>query len=221
MFTFKIWIISIVVIVLLNSIILDVLVFKNLFAPLRSSQPSAQSISAQQYTISAPGSGNDANMCPNSCINEIKNATSSMSLKPQPSIITQQVNQQVYTVTSSVKELFIPLGGGTNSTDDWADLAGIQAYVDTRNYGKIKTVVFEAALRIPTGNEVAYARLYNVTDKHPVWNSEVSLEGGTPKLVVSSLFTLDEGNKLYQVQMKTSLKFQAILDQARIHITLN
>ena len=74
-------------------------------------------------------------------------------------------------------------------------------------------------MRIPTGNEVAYARLFNVTDKHPVWFSEVSLEGGTPQLLISQPVAFDSGRKLYQVQMKTSLKYTAILDQARLHIT--
>ena len=64
-------------------------------------------------------------------------------------------------------------------------------------------------------------RLYNVTDKHPVWFSDVSLEGGTPALLISKPITLDSGNKTYQVQMKTSLKFQAFLDQSRLHIITN
>lgn len=151
--------------------------------------------------------------CPISCISQINEATASIKLVqptplPQPQAVSQSISG----------EFFIPLGSGINSTNDWADLLGVQAYIDSTKYGRIKSVVFEASLRIPTGNETAYARLFNLTDKHPVWFSEVSLEGGTPKLLISQPITLDSGNKLYQVQMKTSLKFPAILDQSRVHI---
>ena len=74
-------------------------------------------------------------------------------------------------------------------------------------------------MKIPNGNQRAYARLFNVTDKHPVWFSEVWLEGGTPRLLVSEPITLAEGRKLYRVQMKTTLKDLAILTQARVKIT--
>ena len=122
---------------------------------------------------------------------------------------------------SQTKEFFVPFGSGSNATSDWEDVPGLKAYIDSTKYSSIKTVVLEASVRIPTGNEKAYVRLFNETDKHPVWFSDVSLEGGTAQLLVSSPITLDSGNKLYKVQMKTSLKFNAILDQARIHITTN
>lgn len=47
------------------------------------------------------------------------------------------------------------------------------------------------------------------------------MEGGTPQFLVSQPITLDPGVKTYQVQMKTTLKSQAVLDQARLHITVN
>lgn len=122
-------------------------------------------------------------------------------------------------VSTLPREQFIPFGSGSTDVLDWTDVAGLEAEVDSTKYGRIKTVVFEATIRIPTGNEVAYVRLFNVTDKHPVWFSEVSVEGGTPKLVASAPLTLDSGNKLYRVQMKTSLRHLAILDQARLRIT--
>lgn len=190
----------------LNLIALDFIVSKNL--------TSKDQAPAVKETIVEKTADLGSLACPSSCISQIKEATASIKLVqptplPQPQAVSQSISG----------EFFIPLGSGTNSTNDWADLAGVQAYVDSTKYGRIKSVVFEASLRIPTGNETAYARLFNVTDKHPVWFSEVSLDGGTPKLLISQPITLDLGNKLYQVQMKTSLKFPAVLDQARIHIT--
>lgn len=155
--------------------------------------------------------------CPSSCLSKINEATSSIKLVPTNSAQKPQPNLSD-SGYSSVKEFFVPFGSGSNSTDDWADVSGLQAYIDSASYGRIKSVTFEATVRIPTGNETAYVRLFNLTDKHPVWFSEVSLEGGTAKLLTSKPITLDSGNKLYQVQMKTSLKYPAILDQVRLHI---
>ena len=155
-------------------------------------------------------------MCPATCLAEIYQATSSIKKTSVAPSKSGAVSTQ-----SQTKEFFVPFGSGSNATSDWEDVAGLKAYIDTTKYSSIKNVVFEASVRIPTGNEVAYVRLFNETDKHTVLFSDVSLEGGEAKLLVSSPITLDPGNKLYKVQMKTSLKFTAILDQARIHITTN
>lgn len=156
----------------------------------------------------------ESDICPQSCISQIQEATSSLKLTTSPTITPTQVS-----VSSSAKgEFFIPFGFGSSSAGDWVDIEGLQAYMDSTNYEGIKKVTFEASVRIPTGNQTAYVRLFNKTDKHPVWFSEVSMSGGTPQLLISDPITLDEGNKLYQVQMKTQLKFLAILDQARVHI---
>lgn len=171
-----------------------------------------------------------SNVCPASCLSEISQATKSATLSIKPTspptggltpTPTPVPPTQVPISSSLVKEFFVPFGTGSNSSDDWQDIAGLKATIDPANYGNIKSVVFEASVRIPTGNETAYVRLYNATDKHPVWFSDVSLEGGTPQLLISKPITLDSGNKTYQVQMKTSLKYPAFLDQARLHIITN
>ncbi|MDO8269648.1 MAG: hypothetical protein Q7T54_03195 [Candidatus Levybacteria bacterium] len=122
------------------------------------------------------------------------------------------------TTVTSVKETFVTLGSGSSTSLEWSDIPGAQSYIDSAAYGKIKTVTFEVSLHTPTGNQTAYARLYNVTDSHPVWNSEVSIEGGTPLLKISSPITLDKGSKLYQVQMRTQLQSRTNLENARVHI---
>ena len=153
--------------------------------------------------------------CPASCLSLINEATMSIRLPtPAPSIKTTPVG-------SSVKEFFISFGSGSTRAGDWEDVGGLGAYIDSGKYGKIKSVVFEAAVAIPNGNQGVYVRLFNATDKHPVWFSEVYHEGGNPKLLISSPITLDAGNKLYQAQMKTTLKDLANLNQARIKITVD
>lgn len=154
--------------------------------------------------------------CGEECISNIYNAiyeaTSSATQKETPATVVVS--------SSETKEYYIPFGSGTNMTEEWTDVTGLQAYIDTNKYPNMKTVTFEASLYIPTGNQKAYVRLYNVTDKHPVWFSEMSLEGGEAKLLVSNPISLDNGNKLYGVQMKTSLKFRTDLSQSRVHIVL-
>lgn len=151
--------------------------------------------------------------CNDECIAAIDKAVSIATASMQLS-----GKQVVLNEGNSAKEYSVSFGSGLNSSEEWQDVPGATAYVDSTKYGKIKNVVFEAGLHIPTGNQKAFVRLFNATDKHPVWFSEMWLEGGTAKLLVSPAVTLDSGNKLYQVQMKTSLKYQANLTQARLRI---
>lgn len=194
-----------VFLVLLNLLFLDSVIFEN------------RKTEVIERTVSIPVTPNS---CPASCIAEINKATSLVqsdtSISPAPSKIPPTPTPTK--AQSLVKEFFVPFGTGSNSSDDWIDVPGARASIDIANYGNIKTVTFEASVRIPTGNETAYVRLYNVTDKHPVWFSDVSLDGGTGQLLTSKPVTLDSGNKTYQVQMKTSLKYPAFLDQSRLHI---
>lgn len=149
---------------------------------------------------------------PFSCIDLIREATASLTPK------STTVRAAKSPSASAGKEFYISFGTGQTLNDQWEDVPGLSAYIDSTKYGKIKTTTFEASLRIPTANGRVYAQLFNNTDAHAVWFSEVSAEGDKSKLVVSSPITLDPGNKLYKVQMKTSLKYTSILDQARVHI---
>ncbi len=122
------------------------------------------------------------------------------------------------TTVSTAKEYYVPLGSGTNTTDEWTDVSGASAYINTTSYSKIKQAMFEATVAIPTGAQRVWVRLYNATDKHPVWYSEMTADGSAPQLLTSPTITLDPGNKLYQVQMKTQLKILTNLSQSRIKI---
>ena len=207
--SFQTIVITLIFLVFLNLLFLDFVIFD---------RPPAQIIEKTVPLVS--------NACPLSCLSEIGKATKEATRSVKLASITSSPTPTVKPVSQAqavpfVKEFFVPFGTGSNSSDDWQDVSGLKATIDTANYGSIKTVAFEASVRIPTGNETAYVRLFNATDKHPVWFSDVSLDGGTPQLLISKPITLDSGNKTYQVQMKTSLKFQAFLDQARLHIITN
>jgi hypothetical protein len=159
-----------------------------------------------------------SDICPQSCISEIRQAIiPSNQATPTPA---PTVSPLPNTTFSQAKEYYVPFGSGSGSSGDWEDVAGLQASVDSNAYGSISDVVFEASLHIPGGNETVSVRLYNATDGHPVWNSQVDFNGNTQSTFKTSQpVNLDSGNKLYKVQMKTQLQYQAILDQSRLHIT--
>ncbi len=135
--------------------------------------------------------------------------------------ILNEVPSVLGTSVTSVKEHFVPIGAGTNTSTDWTDVAGARVTVDTANYGTIKKAYFEASLYCLTGNQDVSVRLYNVTDAHPVWYSEQSMSGAGPTLLTSPTLTLSSGSKAYQVQMKSQLGYPAELKFARLHIITN
>jgi hypothetical protein len=136
-----------------------------------------------------------------------------------PTVIPTQITQQNQPATQPlVKEYFVPLGTGSNQSTDWTDVAGAQATLNFGNYQHIKEVTFEVAVNVPTANETVSLRLFNETDHHPVWYSDVTLTNG--QYGVSAPIVWDSGDKVYQVQMKTQLGYVANLTQSRIHITL-
>lgn len=141
--------------------------------------------------------------------------------EPSPTIAFTTQQAQTSLSSLAVKEYYIPFGSGQSTANTWTNVPGLQAYVDSSAYPNIKSVVFEASVYIPTGNQTASVQLFDVTQQHPVWFSEVDMSGGTPQFLVSKPIQLDQGNNLYEVQMQTQLQFPSQLTQSRLHITLN
>ncbi len=169
----------------------------------------------------------DPNVCPN-CeerLNDLEakfnQFAKTQNISPTPSPTPLPLNYYSLQTTPAPKpsEYYIPFGSGSGNYTDWTDVPGLQAYIDNTAYGKIKSVVFEASLHIPTGNEIASVRLVNDTDGRVIANSELDFNGNTDSVFLSSQpLNLDYGQKLYKVQMKTQLAYPAVLDQSRIHI---
>lgn len=142
-------------------------------------------------------------------------ASPTMIASPTPSPISSVVPKSSVSV---IKDYFIPLGSGSNQAGDWTDVQGAQVTVDLGQYQDIKEIHLESSIDVPTANGTVSIRLYNTTDKHPVWNSEVTANANMGLYLVSSALTYDSGSKLYQVQIKTQLKVLANLSQSRIHV---
>lgn len=137
--------------------------------------------------------------CPQACINRINALSGSTS----PAI---------------AKEYFIPLGSGSGISTEWNDVGGANAYIDARAYTRIKKVTFETTLYQPSSSQRVWVRLVNATDGRVLSNSELSTDSSGPLSLISPAISLDYGNKLYQVQIKTQLGGLTNLTQARIHI---
>ena len=193
-------------IIFVNIFILDIVFFWNKI-------PTKKNVTSTNLDIIPTATIKSTQTCNEECKAEIKNAVDKAFSNTTPIKLMSN--------TSAVREFFVTLGSGSSTTLDWTDVPGAQTYIDSTAYSNIKSVTFEASLYTPTGNQTANARLYNVTDAHPVWNSEVTVDGGTPQLKISNTISLDRGSKLYQVQMKTQLQSRTNLENARIHLITN
>jgi hypothetical protein len=214
----KVIIYLIIFLLWLNLVYLDVIILQG------GGIKTIEKIVQEPLSTQTNNKNNDEAFCSKACITKINEAaTTTAKSFAQPSITPVPTKTPaVYQASSATKEYYVPFGSGTGSSSDWQDVSGLQAYVDSSAYGNIKNVVFEASLHVPTGNENTAVRLYNATDNHPVWYSELDFSGNTQSVFLSSKpISLDSGNKLYKVQMQTQLQYPAILDQSRLHITSN
>jgi hypothetical protein len=152
--------------------------------------------------------------CPTACldlINNIPSPTPNKTVSPACSCSNQTV---------SVKEYYVPLGSGSTNSISWTAITGAEAYVNPANYGKIKSITFEASMRVPTGNGKIYARLYNINDQTGIFESEVSTDSSTGARIESGKLSFSSANKLYRVQLRTDMGYDGILDLGRLKITI-
>ena len=184
-----------------------------------SHQSQLQKIQQTQQKVQTPLpviTETQGSACSPSCITAIESATASALISTSKPISPKTPAK----TTGLPKDYFIPLGTGFTQDNNWVNVGGTDITIDPADYGKIKQVIFQASMRIPVANGTMYARLYNVTDNHPVWYSDVSTGEGLSTMVSSANITLDPGSKLYRVQIKTSLQYPSYLDFSRIKITI-
>jgi len=198
--------------VIFNLLILNIWMIMN-FGRVKSESPKPKAV----FTTLVPTAFKQG--CPLSCSDIVNLATNSSNFKPSATPQPEKITTNNL-ITSQTKEYYFPLGSGFSKANDWTDVPGLQIYIDTSNYSKIKNAYFEASVYVPNGVEDVYVRLFNATDQHPVWFSDLFFaSGSTTTYLVSEAITLDAGNKLYKVQMKTQLQATANLNQSRIHVT--
>jgi hypothetical protein len=138
-------------------------------------------------------------------------------ISPLPNKQPVQTQQQQIVTNSEPREYLLTLGTGSVDTLDWSDVPGVEIMIDTSKYPPIKQAYFETYMSIPIAGGFAHAKLVNVTDKHDVWFSEVSMEAD--KIVRQEVpITLTSGEKRYKVMMKSTLERDALLHNARIKL---
>ena len=150
--------------------------------------------------------------CPQACV----------ALIPTPvTIVEPQITSvPVYVPAKRTREYYIPLGSGKTNNSSWESITGVEAVIDTVTYPNPKAIVFEVSMYIPTGNGEVFAKLYNVTDQHDAWRSEVKLSSSTSQRIEANNIVLEKGKKLYRVMMKSTMGYEAVLSSARIKIVL-
>lgn len=160
--------------------------------------------------------------CPRACLDLIDTSLVAEEV-PTPVSVEKVEVEEKENLAKEVyfaKETYVPLGSGTVASADWQEIGGLEAVIDRANYSQIKSIIFEGSLSIPTGNGVVSAKLFNVTDKHEVWFSQIEVQGAASQRTESKEISLSSGRKLYRVMMKSSMSYEAILKDARIKIIL-
>lgn len=208
--------ISLISLLAINLIILDWKVFfsgsKNeLRIPIINNSESNNQ--TQSVSVSGPS-------CSSGCLQKIKEATASIQIADTLQQPEQSAESSVVQTVQTVSEFFVPLGSGSTREQNWTTIDGIEAQINTSRYNHIAKVSFEASLRIPTGVGQLGARLINLSDNVPLAETEVFLEGTDSKRLERT-FTLREGNKVYGVQLRSTIGALGVLDIARIKILTN
>lgn len=157
-------------------------------------------------------------ICTDSCRELIRQATASTAYN-QPRIgSVSEMGTAPRQNTSVQREYYIPLGSGETNKPDWNDLLTTDTVIDPSNYGKIREAYFIASMKNPTQNGQTDVQIFSVTDRHPVWNSQVTMNGPLAQTITSGKISFDTGNKLYRVQMKNSMGYTVQLENAKIRI---
>ncbi|KKR50960.1 MAG: hypothetical protein UT84_C0004G0023 [Candidatus Curtissbacteria bacterium GW2011_GWA1_40_16] len=148
--------------------------------------------------------------------------------QPQPTSPPQAQATQtiVKTETQTIiqtpqKEIFIPLGSGSTKSGSFSDLGGVEVSIDTTKYPPIDYMVFQASIWVTNGNGKAWARVINVNDNNPFYESEISSSSSSGEFRTSGKIPFVYGPKTYRVQAKTDITdFAANISNAMIKIVL-
>ena len=157
--------------------------------------------------------------CPKACLDKINEATASVNTEKIESVpVAKTVTVIVTPPATQLKEFYIALGTGTGVGNDWKDIDNTDTKVDLSGFSRIKNVYFEVAGILQNDNVTANVRLYNVTDKQPVWNSEVTINKLKCQTLTSLPISLPAGIRTYRLQVKSTLNATVYVDQARLRI---
>lgn len=204
--------IAILLIALVDLVIINYLVLQNFQKTTPGEAGLDASRSADIITIA------DKAPSPSPATDDSKDTT---SVTPSPTTIYQTQVQEKTVVQTAQKEIFIPIGSGSTTSNSYANLSGVQVTIDWSKYSGVESAVFEANIWVVGGNGRAYAQLVNVTDSNPLNESTINSSSGSGEFKVSGKVPISSGIKTYGVRAKTDIvEFAAHVENARIKITL-
>ena len=207
---------GILILLLLISLNLLILDIKN-FYPGIFSASELNLISRPQTQPPAPSGFQPlSSSCPAGCLNLISAATASSRFGSAQSPAPPDKN-----ITLLPKEYIIPLGSGSTSKSDWENLISTETVINPAVYGSILEAYLIISLKNPTKNGQVEARLYNVTDNNVVYGSHVVMNGQTEQTITTQKFALPSASKLYRMQLKSTLGYDASLENSRLKILAN
>ena len=155
-----------------------------------------------------------APICQSSC----PSPTSVPSLMPSPIFIPITSSQAAPKKTIRVTYLPVP-GNGSQLSYGWYSLPGTDFYFNPADFPGLKSIVFEANIRLLNGNGTAFVRLYDTTNNFVVQNSQIQTNNQTSTAVISSPVTFYSGRGLIKVQVKSLTADTSIFDSGRLKIT--
>ncbi|MEK7168827.1 MAG: hypothetical protein AAB778_02340 [Patescibacteria group bacterium] len=157
--------------------------------------------------------------CGEDCKKQIEEIIAKNTVTPTETVKTITITPAP--VKAKAQTAYIPIGGPiTTTSSDWYDAPGTEFYLDYNNdYGKTAYADWQAFLKVADGNGIAYARLYDITNKIGVNGSEVSVTNkGDLTQVISGRLNFWSGNNQYRVQIKSLNKFEVTFGSGRIKI---
>jgi len=145
-------------------------------------------------------------------------AAATASGKNKTTIINTNTTTTVTAPATSgkVREVFLPMGGGSTNNRDWTNMTGAQIMFDPRKFGQIVSVRFEASGSI-IGGEV-HARLIDVTHNVIYYNTEVVMNTDNATWKRSNSFGIPDAPVTYQVQILSTSGETAYLQDSRLVI---
>lgn len=133
-----------------------------------------------------------------------------------------KITEDAAAATAKTQEYFIPIGNASVKTSDyaWRDVP-VEVEFDRANYGGTVTrVSVEATMRVPTGNGQVQMRLYD-TSTGVVPGSELTGESAGGVFVKSGALSIAAGRRTLRLQMRTSLDYEGIVENARLRVLVD
>lgn len=205
---------------LINLVVLDVFWLKNQRQAKTLAEPMPLSSPSPALTpMATPGTDTCGSVCQEIIAQKVSEAIATISGKETVKEITvvKETTQQV----SQPQIIYIPLGGGGSTTSqDWADVANAEVWLDMADYANVDKIYFEGFIKVKHGVGKVYARLYDVTHRIGVQGSDIETSSENYTLVESGLLSLWRGKNLYRVQIKSLTGYEAFFDSGRIKIVI-